>query len=226
MKPPFAIPTLVQRSMWRITWIVFLALLAGACTHIQSNITVFHDLDAGIAGTTYKMVPFKDQVGSLEHRTYEQIVKQELNARGFVEVPIQQAAVVVFMSYGIDVGKQVVTSYPIIGQTGVSSSQTYGTVQNYGGYGTYSGSKIYTPTYGVVGTGVGSRTDYTRFLNLEIIDKTTISEQRIDRRYEARVISIGTSSQMVAVLPSMIKALFEDFPGQSGSTRSVKRYSD
>ena len=109
------------------------------------------------------MVPFKEQEGSLEHKAYEQTVKQELIEKGFRETTLDQAEIVVFLFYGIDTGKQVVSSYPIIGQTGVSSSSTYGTVQSYGSYGTYSGTTTYTPQYGVVGTGVTSGTQYTRF---------------------------------------------------------------
>lgn len=212
--------------MWRVAFIVFLASLASACTTVRSHISVFHELDARIVGTTYALVPFKEQEGSLEHKTYEQAVKQELNAKGFKEAPFEQAKVVVFISYGIDTGKRVVTSYPIFGQTGVSSSHTYGTVQSYGSYGTYSGSTTYTPTYGVVGSGVGSRTEYTRILKLDILDKAAATEQKIKKLYEAEVISSGRSGQLAAVLPTMIKALFEDFPGKSVSTRTVDRSTD
>lgn len=212
--------------MWRIAFIVFLVSLGTACSTVRSHISVFHELDAGVAGTTYALVPFKEQEGSLEHKTYEQAVKQGLNAKGFKEVPLEQAKVVVFISYGIDTGKQVVTSYPIFGQTGVSSSQTYGTVQSYGSYGTYSGTTTYAPTYGVVGSGVRSRTEYTRFLKLDILDKAAATEQKIKKLYEATVISSGKGGQLAAVLPIMIKALFEDFPGKSGSTRTVNRSTD
>lgn len=212
--------------MWRIAFIVLIASLATACSTVRSHISVFHELDAGVAGTTYALVPFKEQEGSLEYKTYEQAVKQELNAKGFRETPLEQAKVIVFISYGIDTGKQVVTSYPIYGQTGVSSSHTYGTVQSYGNYGTYSGTTTYTPTYGVVGTGVGSRTEYTRFLKLDMLDNAAAKEQKIKKLYEAKVISSGRSGQLSAVLPTMIKALFEEFPGKSGSTRTVYRSTD
>ena len=33
-------------------------------------------------------------------------------------------------------------------------------------------------------------------------------------------MSSGFSDQLAKVLPEMVKALFEDFPGQSGSTRT------
>ncbi len=200
-----------------------LSVLSGCAGFVRSQIAVFHELPQGVAGTTYAMVPFKDQEGSLEHKTYEQAVRQELNAKGLRETPLEQAEVVVFLSYGIDTGREVVSSYPIVGQTGVSSSYTYGTVQTYGGYGTYSGTTIYTPTYGVVGTGVTSHTEYTRFLKLDILDKTALIGGKIKKLYEGKVISSGSSGQVSAVLPTMIKALFEAFPGKSGSIRTLTR---
>jgi hypothetical protein len=207
--------------------VLALALLANALTGcgmlLRSQIAVFHDLPEAFSGTTFTMLPLKDQEGSLEHKTYEQAVRQELNAKGFKDSPLEQAEVVVVLFYGIDTGKQIVSSYPIIGQTGVASSSTFGTVQRYGGLGTYSGTTTYTPRYGVVGTDVTSHTQYTRFLNVDLLDKKTLAEGKIKKLYEAKVVSTGSSSQLPAVLPTMVKALFEDFPGKSGSTRNSTR---
>jgi len=203
---------------WSIL-IILVSLLSGCGPLIRSDISVFHEIPQVFTGTTYAVVQFKEQEGSLEHKVYEQAVKRELNAKGLREASIVQAEVVVFLSYGIDSGKEVVESYPIVGQTGVSSSHTYGTVQSYGNYGTYSGTTMYTPTYGVVGTGVTSSTQYARFFKLDILDKKPLLDKQIKKLYEAKVISRGSSGQLSRVLPTMIKALFEEFPGKSGDTR-------
>src|SRR5262245_61118664 len=110
---------------------LLLGLLSG-CGFLRSQVAVFHQLPKDFSGTTYVMIPFKEQEGSLEHKAYEEAVRQELNAKGFRETTVDQAQVAVFLSYAIDTGREVVSSYPIIGQTGVSSSSTYGTIQNYG----------------------------------------------------------------------------------------------
>ena len=203
--------------------LVCASLLAGCGMFLRSQIAVFHNLPQGFAGTTYVMVPFKEQEGSLEHKAYEQAVRQELSAKGFVESTLEQAEVVIFLYYGIDTGKEVVSSYPIIGRTGVSSSSTYGTVRSYGDFGTYSGTTTYAPTYGVVGTGVASRTEYTRFLRLDLLDRKALAEGKINKLYESKIVSRGSNGQVAVVLPTMIKALFEDFPGKSGSTRTSTR---
>jgi len=209
-----------------LTLVVCVILLSGCAASIRSDVSVFHEIPPTFSGTTYAMIPFKQQEGSLEHKTYERAVKRELDAKGFREASIENAEVVIFLSYGIDTGKEVVESYPIIGQTGVSSSHSYGTVQSYDSYGTYSGTTTYTPTYGVVGTGVTSSTEYTRFLKLDILDRKALTEKQIKKLYEAKVFSRGSSGQLSAVLPTMIKALFEEFPGKSGSTRRTNRPRD
>jgi hypothetical protein len=94
---------------------LLLGLLSG-CAFLRSQVAVFHQLPKDFSGTTYVMIPFKEQEGSLEHKAYEEAVRQELNAKGFRETTLDQAQAAVFLSYAIDTGKEVVSSYPIIGQ--------------------------------------------------------------------------------------------------------------
>ena len=92
---------------------VLLAMLPG-CALLRSQVAVFHHLPKDISGTTYVMVPFKEQEGSLEHKAYEEALRQELNAKGFRETTADQAETVVLLAYGIDTGRGVVSSFPII----------------------------------------------------------------------------------------------------------------
>jgi hypothetical protein len=39
-------------------------------------------------------------------------------------------------------------------------------------------------------------------------------------------VSRGFSDQLTKVLPAMVKALFADFPGESGSTRTSSQVAD
>ena len=205
----------------RLIIVVLIAALVSGCMVVRSNISVFHDLPPTTQELKYAALPLKGQEGSLEHKSYENLVKAKLNKRGYVETSVADADVIVFLDYEIDRGREVVSSYPIIAQTGISSSDTTGTVTNYGGYATYSGTTYHTPTYGVVGTGTRSDTVFTRFLRLDFVDRADLAAGRVIKRYEAKVVSVGSRGQIAAVMPAMIKALFEDFPGKSGSTRRV-----
>ncbi|MEW6414566.1 MAG: DUF4136 domain-containing protein [Pseudomonadota bacterium] len=196
-----------------------MAIAVAGCAMVKSNIAVFHELPARAEPIKYAALPLKEQEGSLEHKAYEQQIKAALRNKGFVETSVDDAEVILFFEYGIDSGKETVSSYPIIGRTGTASSYTSGTATAYGNYATYSGTTYNTPTYGVVGTGVRSDTVFSRFLRLDLIDKASLVNGKIKKVYEAKVSSEGASGQLAAVMPTMIKALFEDFPGKSGSTR-------
>jgi hypothetical protein len=78
----------------------------------------------------------------------------------------------------------------------------------------------------VVGTRETSETQYTRVLRLDIVDKQSFVEGSIKKLCEGKVVSRGFSDQLVKVLPEMVKALFEDFPGQSGSTTTSSQVTD
>jgi hypothetical protein len=82
------------------------------------------------------------------------------------------------------------------------------------------------PTYGPVGKRETSQTEYRRVLRLDIVDKQDFAEGNIKKVYEGRVVSSGFSDKLDKVLPKMVKALFEDFPGQSGSTKTLFQPTD
>jgi hypothetical protein len=203
-------------SLRRLFLLGIVLLFSHGCTAtaplpVKSQITVFHELPPDISGMTYTVVPLEEQKGDLEYKSYEQAVRQELNSKGLSEAPLDQAKVVVFLSYSIDTGRQVMSSYPIIGQTGISSSSTYG------------GITTYTPSYGIVGSGVDSETIYRRTMELKILDKNDFVKGNATSLYQAKVVSNGRYSALPMVLPTMIKQLFEDFPGKNGSTRTSSR---
>ena len=59
---------------------VLLAL--SGCALLRSQVAVFHQLPKGLSGTTYAMIPFKEQEGSLEHKGYEEGCKTGTECEG------------------------------------------------------------------------------------------------------------------------------------------------
>jgi Domain of unknown function (DUF4136) len=199
------------------------ALLAGCASFVETQVSAFHELEPSLSGVTYALVPSKEQEGSLEFQSYAKLVKVELKKRGMMEAPFNQAKYAIFMFYGIDNGKEVISSYPIIGQTGTSSSYTTGTVTSYGNMATYSGTTYKTPTYGVVGSGTSSDTVFARYLNIDIIDIANSGNGKVKKVYEGKAISSGSSGQLAPVMPAIVKSVFEDFPGKSGVSRTSQQ---
>jgi hypothetical protein len=184
---------------------------------------VFHTLAAPAQAPRYAFMPSREQAASLEYRTSVGRVRARLADRGFVEVPSREADLAAYLSYEIDDGKTVVSSYPIYGQTGILSSHQRMTVdRSRPGIADYSTYSSYTPAYGVVGAGLASDVVYTRKLQLDMLDRAVLDRGEVRKVYEGRVVSSGTSPELNVVMGYMVEALFHDFPGRSGATRTVR----
>ncbi len=199
-----------------------LYLLSGCGTVVISHITVFHVLPENPPPTKYAFNLFKGQEGSLEYSAFKSLISTELSKYQYEEVPLGEASVVVAFNYTISEGREKLVSTPIRGQTGVASSYTTGTVNynyGYGNQGTFSGYTTYTPTYGVTGYRSDSETVYTRRVRLQMFDKASLAKRKPKVLYDANVTSEGMYGHIAQVMPTIIKALFKEFPGENGSTR-------
>jgi hypothetical protein len=198
-------------------------ILSGCAGLVESQVSVFHQLGETPAPKTYVFVPLKGKENSLEYKTYIQLVRQQLRKFQYREVAEDKNPdVAIVLRYGIGSGKERLESVPVFGQTGVSSSTTYGTLNTHGNYGIYSGTTTHTPTYGVIGSSTVSRTEYMRELQLYIVDAKSVGTKNLNVLYEASVKSSGSSAQLSRVMPAMIEALFKKFPGKSGETRAER----
>jgi hypothetical protein len=200
---------------------ILIQFLSGCAGFVKSDVEVFHQLGETATPMTYIFVPLKGQENSLEFKTYAELIRQELSKYQYKEVTSgEKPNVLIAFGYGIDSGKEKLRSVPIFGQTGVSSSTTYGTLSTHGNYGTYSGTTTYAPTYGIVGSSTVSRTEYSRGLWLYIVDAESVGTEQLNVLYEGSVKSTGKSSQLSRIMPAMVEALFKKFPGKSGETRT------
>ena len=198
--------------------LILLLLLNGCGGFLHANVSVFHNLPKSSGQIRFAFLPLKEQSSSLEYQAYEKMIKEKLLQNNFKEVPMENADLLVSFMYSI--GDQAVHnySYPIYGQSGGGTSSTHGTVSTTGGFGTYSGTTTSSPTYGVVGAGSGSATTYLRKLSLNMIDSKQFQDGKVKSVYEGNLSSRGTSSQIAVVMPTLIEAIFKDFPMKSGST--------
>lgn len=152
-------------------------LLAGCAVGPRYDVTVSAISDGQNSGETYALLPSDPDISptSLQFREFAGYVERALAIKGYTpaENP-EQADLAIFISYGIGDPRQHRYSYsmPVMGQTGVSSSSTYGTINTFGNTATYSGTTTYTPTYGVVGYQQysGTKTTYFRHLSLTAFD--------------------------------------------------------
>jgi hypothetical protein len=158
-----------------VIWCVFW-LLSCASRPVESTIETHHRLSAADLGKRVIVLPAQEEkAGTLEFAAYAKFVEDGFRREGFQVVPLgEPAELIALFGYGIDQGRDELYSYaiPQVGQTGVQSSQMFGTVQSYGHGSTYSGTTTHTPSYGITGwtPRVGTRRLYTRAMALHIYD--------------------------------------------------------
>jgi len=203
---------------------VILALFAlSSCgKYVVSDVTVFHSLPEQIRQKSFNILPEQSQVGDPEFFAYSQMVRAGLLKSGMVEKDRNTADYSVIIQYKITPYENV-SHYPIYGQTGTSGGITTGTINTYGNTATYSSTTSSIPTFGVVGSGVSVSTEYTRTLTINMVDNRAFDQSNdINIVYKGFVISQGSGGKLLEIIPSMVSAIFEEFPGPHSYTRNVR----
>lgn len=179
---------------------------------------------------TFYLIPGMENVhkSDIHYREYEKYVEKALLSEGFKKISnIQNANIAIFLSYGIGDPETYQYSYllPTWGQTGVSASNTTGSVNVFGNTGTYSQTTTYTPKYGVTGyqQRTGYYTNYFRFMILEAID---LDEYRKSEKaitiWKTTVTSSGSSGDLRRVFPVLVGASKKYIGRNTGQNIIVK----
>jgi hypothetical protein len=195
---------------------------------VRSNIQTFHTLPpVGAGKSVFVAASDEKKQDTLEFRSYARMLESHLAKKGYVPVSdVASAEYVAFFEYGIDDGTLVTSTYsiPQWGVTGYSSSNTSGMINTFGSTGTYSATTTYVPQYGVTGYSTGTSTSkvYRRALILTLLKPGRDKQPKAESVYEAKLVSEGSCGSVAGVMTPMLEALFKDFPGQSGSARTVE----
>jgi hypothetical protein len=155
----------------------------------------------------------------LEWESYKKRLAKAFASRGFVIEPdAAKAAYIAFISYGIDDGKNVIVSVPIVGQTGSVNMGGSASVKVVGST-AYVSSKSYSmPTYGVVGAASETQTVYKRVLQIDIVDGKSLELSSPRKVYEAKLASKGSCSMIAPVFDYLADMIFDaEWPGRDGA---------
>jgi hypothetical protein len=199
-------------------------LFSFACRQtIHSQVTTFNQLSELERNATFAIMPLAQQRDSREFKAYERRVRAHLEANGFVPTRLDRAEFVVAMAYADDNGTDILSSYPIIGQSGSSSSRMAGTLQAYHGTRAYSATAERPSRRAAEAEKVDESPDddAPRVLRLDIVRRDSIGFGDIEKVFEGEVVSTGSEDALAEIVPAMIEALFADFPGQDGEVRQV-----
>lgn len=189
------------------------SVLAGCGTTIRSNVTTFHDWPAQLPNNSYVFERTREEDASLEYRSYENLVRAELNRLGLVEAPPSVTpALKAKMQYSMQV-RDVREVYPV-----VINPHWYAPAWR------LRHGPFYDPFYDPFWYGpavVQQREDnyqiFTRQLRIALArfpDGPNL--------YETTVVSEGQNGSLATVMPYLVRSAFKDFPGPSGVTRQVE----
>jgi Domain of unknown function (DUF4136) len=197
-----------------------LGLLAACASPITARVTSFNQWPANSAGSTFSYVSRTDNTRELEQATYENYVQAELEKRGLVRAPAGQ------------VGRMQVD----VTTSNRSEQRTY--LQPI-----YQDNYVYLPGYrdaaGRIYPGVWTLDPFgpryvgdrqintalqTSTLQLRLLDSQGAPAGKPRTVFESRAIFEGEGSgeNLPQVVPYLVRAVFDDFPGQNGRTRVVR----
>lgn len=190
-----------------------LLVLSGCASRISGDVTTFHE-NVMPAGETIRVVaadPEKTQ--SLEFRSYAQRINEELRKIGYT--PVTEPDVVADLIAEVDYDVEA-------GPTEVYTDRSRSYVRYHFGFGRYYNPwyfGFYDPFYDPFWSEpeVYSNPTWQRSLELNI-QKADGEHERV---FEARVESNGNENSLPEVMPYLITAMFENFPGESGTTKVV-----
>ena len=200
-----------------------LAGLAACTSNFNANVSHFSSQLPAPAGQTFTVVPEDPALANgLEFQQYAHYVADHMAALGYRPVnDPAQATLLVRFDYGVDRGRERVTSTPGFGYRDPFYSSWYSypvlyrgrhghTRVAYAGYRPW-GYGWYDPFFG--GPDIESYTVYTSGIDLKI-DRAADNA----RLFEGKAQAVSTSNRLQYLVPNLVEAMFTDFPGDSGRT--------
>lgn len=203
-------------SWWKIIVVLSWLVLSGCATNtnaVRNQVTTFHEWPANLQEKTYVFEQSQEQVNNLEYRSYQNLVRNELQRLGFTEVQDpSRAKLKVGMNYQVE-GRDVRVIEPVV--VGSWHEPFYfGSPWYPYRYYPYAHPFWYGPP--IVEQRETRYELYKRQLQIGI---ARLSDGK--KLYDVTVNSRGTNSSLAAVMPYMVRSAFLDFPGKSGVTRTV-----
>jgi hypothetical protein len=191
---------------------LFLVLILAGCGPqlVQADVTRFHALPPAGAAPSFTILPDAAQLGSLEFESYAQLVAAQLQGRGWRPVAAKagaEAETMVRLSWGAGPPHTEYWSSP---------SSIYGGA----GWGrnSWRGGGVWDPfPY----TETRSLTTYGKWLTVDVLDGPAFRRGGTVKLFEGRAVAEGASPAVAPAIPYLVKALFTNFPGASGSTVRV-----
>lgn len=199
-----------------ITGAAALTLLLGGCaTVVRSDVTTFNQWPAQMQDKSYAFEAPAPQDDTLEMRSYQNLVRNQLTRLGFQEATGTPALKVSMRFMTTDIPVQVIEPaltgfYPYGGRFGF-----YGPGRLGGYYGGPFFGNPYFGGYGMPAYDVYEEHRYQRQLQIKIASS---SGQPL---FDATVRNTSRNMSTPALMPALVQSAFEGFPGPNGAVRRI-----
>lgn len=198
---------------------LLLAALLGACASpITTRVTRFNQWPADAAGSTFSFRTPVNTGRELEQATYEGHVQAALEQLGLKRAPAGQVGRIQAEVSTSQRSDEKTWLQPVYQNTPVflppfrdASGRLFPGVWAPDPFG---------PRY--VGDRQVSMTVYTAGLRLRLLDAQASPPGQLRTVFESRALYEGDSDSLTAVVPYLVRAVFDDFPGQNGQVRTVE----
>ncbi|OZI19428.1 hypothetical protein CAL26_17545 [Bordetella genomosp. 9] len=203
----------ILRFAQALALLLLAGLVAGCATTptVSARVTSFQDWPAGATGQRYRFVPADpSQNNNLEYQSFQDMVRSGISPTGLVEAQAgQPARFDVSFKYGVT-QTQVNVRRPV---------DPY----FYGGYGPgFYGGRYWGSPWGPGMWGPDwvdtPSVAYRNALTVEIRD----ASQGGKEVYRATAYSVSGNDRLLAVMPYLVRAIFDNFPANNGSEREVR----
>lgn len=197
-----------KRLLAKLLLLAPLALLASCTSFLRNDVVSFHEGNLPQNGSIRIEASDPAKAQSLEFRAYARLIGAQLNKLGysFVDDPAAATTLIAQVDYSVAAaGAQTRVDSPL--QSSVYYHFQYG--------------HFYDPFhFGIdddFSRDVVTTTSYLRSLSMVIV-KTAEPKTHL---FEGHVQNHGQQNQLPDVMPYLITALFLNFPGESGVTKTV-----
>lgn len=214
---------LIMKPRITATILLIAALGAAGCARtFEADVSRFHQLPTGSAETV-KIVPADpDKVGSLEFEEYASLVRGELQAQGF-RSDADNPDMIAQLGWRLSEPREKIISRGYGGYGG----HGFGHGRHGFGHGGHDGHGFhgFRGFHGFGHSGYGSHGGGSKLDSVTVRDvrlELTIQGLDGEQVFEGRANSTISDSDLPAVMPYMVQAMFTNFPGESGRTQTVE----
>jgi hypothetical protein len=184
------------------------SLLSGCTSSFRGEVARFHTLEHPASETIRVIAMNPADRRSLQFRTYADQIAERLGTIGYKVVGADEVAELTAEIYfEVDDGRTEIRSWP-------RKATWYHFRRGYYYDPWYYGSHWHFPE-------VYSYVVFTRSLEMLITRTDGVGEGKGEVVFEGSVHSTGRSRDLTAIMPYMITAMFENFPGESGISKIV-----